>query len=97
VHASDGVGGEVANPLLLLRLEPHAEQAGEERIGLLCLLAERAGERDTQLQADASLVIGDAEAEPVSEQIAHGRVGDRFGVGHRVAGEEAHALCEALP
>ena len=38
----DRVAREIADPLLLLRLEREAEQAGEERIGLVCLVAERA-------------------------------------------------------
>ena len=40
----DGVGREVAHPLLLLRLERQAEQGGEQGIGLVCLVGERAGE-----------------------------------------------------
>ena len=92
----DGVAREIAQPLLLLRLERQAEQGGEEGIGLLCLVAERAGELRPQLEADARLGIGDAQTEPAAEQLAHRPVGDRLGVGDGVTGEEAHAPGEAL-
>ncbi len=91
----DGVGGEVAHPLLLLRLEHHAEQGGEEGIGLVCLLSERAGELHSELQADASFGLGDAEAEPGAKQLAHRPVGNGLCVGHGVTGEEADAAVEA--
>ncbi len=40
----DGVAREVADPLPLLRLEHQAEQGGQQGIGLVCLVGERAGE-----------------------------------------------------
>ena len=92
----DRVGREVAHPLLLLRLERQAEQGGEERIRLLRLVGERAGELGPQLEADARLGVGDAEPEPASEHLAHRPVRDGLGVGDGVTGEEAHAPVEAL-
>ena len=40
----DGVARELAQALLQLRLEREPEQIGEEGIGLLCVVGERAGE-----------------------------------------------------
>ena len=92
----DGVAREVAQALLLLRLERQPEQGGEEGIGLLCVVGERAGELRAQLQTDARLGIGNAQTEPGAEQLAHRPVRDRLGVGDGVAGEEADAPGEAL-
>ena len=93
---SDRVACEIADPLLLLRLEHEAEEAGEEGIGLVCLVGERARELRPELEPDAGLGIGDAQTKPAAELLAHRPIGDRLGIGDGVTREEADAPGKAL-
>ena len=94
--ALDGIAREAAEALLLLRLERQAEKRGEERVGLLRLIAEAPGELGAELDADSRLRVGQADTEPASELLAHGPVRDRLRVRDRVAREKADPTVEVL-
>ena len=56
-------------------LERQPEQRGEERVRLVRLVTERSGKPGPELEPDARLGIGNAEAEPVAQQLAEGQYG----------------------
>ncbi len=92
--ALNAVAGELADLLGKIRLERNSQERGEEGISVLSVVVQPC-ERGLQLETSARLGIGDPQAEPVAEHVAHRPVGEAFGVRGAVSYEEADLVREA--
>ena len=82
---------------LRLGLEREPDEVRQERVCLLGLvLAEHVRELGLQLEADARLRGGGADAEPLPQQVADRPVGEGLGVGDAARLDEAHAVAVAV-
>ena len=93
----DALAVQLPDRLRRLGLERQADEVGDERIGVVRLLApEEVRQLGLELEAHAGLGRRGADAEPLAQQLADGPVGEGLGVGDAAGLDEAHAVAIAV-